>query len=158
MRHYEIVFLVHPDQSEQVPGMIERYSNTITQGGGNIHRVEDWGRRQLTFPISKIHKAHYVLLNIECSKEVLKEVNTAFRFNDAVIRNLVMSRKHEYVEVSPIMKLENVSRDKKDRDTVTPAATARAAKPEKTEEVKETEETEPKVEDTGSAAAEDSGE
>ena len=91
MRHYEIVFLVHPDQSEQVPGMIERYSNLITQGGGNIHRVEDWGRRQLAYPINKIHKAHYILLNIECSKEVLEEVNTAFRFNDAVLRNLVMN-------------------------------------------------------------------
>ena len=80
MRHYEIVFLVHPDQSEQVPGMIERYSNIVLQGGGKIHRSEDWGRRQLAFPISKVHKAHYILLNIECGKEILEEINTAFRF------------------------------------------------------------------------------
>ena len=92
MRHYEIVFLVHPDQSEQVPGMVERYSSMITDGGGQVHRVEDWGRRQLAYPINKIHKAHYALLNVECGKEVLEELNTAFRFNDAVLRNLIMSR------------------------------------------------------------------
>lgn len=116
MRHYEIVFLVHPDQSEQVPGMIERYSNLITEGGGQIHRIEDWGRRQLAYPIHKIHKAHYVLLNIECSKEVLEEINTAFRFNDAVIRNMIMSRKGPVTEDSPIMKLERESRERKERD------------------------------------------
>lgn len=120
MRHYEIVFLVHPDQSEQVPGMIERYSNLITDGGGKIHRVEDWGRRQLSYPINKIHKAHYVLLNIECGQEVLEEINTAFRFNDAVIRNIVMGKKGPETEDSPIMKLERESREKKDRDD-TPA-------------------------------------
>ncbi len=113
MRHYEIVFLVHPDQSEQVPGMIERYSNLITQGGGNIHRVEDWGRRQLAYPINKIRKAHYILLNIECTKEVLEEINIAFRFNDAVLRNLVMSRKSADTEESPIMKMEKEAREKK---------------------------------------------
>ena len=116
MRHYEIVFLVHPDQSEQVPGMIERYSNLITQGGGNIHRVEDWGRRQLAYPINKIHKAHYILLNIECTKEVLEEINTAFRFNDAVLRNLVMSRKSADTEESPIMKIEKEAREKKGKE------------------------------------------
>jgi len=116
MRHYEIVFLVHPDQSEQVPGMIERYSNLITEGGGKIHRTEDWGRRQLAYPINKIHKAHYVLLNIECDKDVLEEVDTAFRFNDAVIRNLIMGKKHAETEDSPIMKQERESREKKDRD------------------------------------------
>lgn len=118
MRHYEIVFLVHPDQSEQVPGMVERYSSLITDGGGNIHRVEDWGRRQLAYPINKIHKAHYVLMNIECSKEVLEEINTAFRFNDAVIRNMVMGRKGPETEDSPIMKLERESRERKVRDDV----------------------------------------
>ena len=128
MRHYEIVFLVHPDQSEQVPGMIERYSNLITEGGGNIHRTEDWGRRQLAYPINKIHKAHYVLLNIECSKEVLDEIDTAFRFNDAVIRNLLMSRKHADTEDSPIMKQERESREKKDREE------ARAAQSEEKKE------------------------
>jgi len=116
MRHYEIVFLVHPDQSEQVPGMIERYSNLITQGGGNIHRVEDWGRRQLAYPINKIHKAHYILLNIECTQEVLEEINTAFRFNDAVLRNLVMSRKSADTEESPIMKIEKETREKKGKE------------------------------------------
>ena len=116
MRHYELVFLVHPDQSEQVPGMIERYSNMITQGGGNVHRVEDWGRRQLAYPINKIHKAHYILLNIECTKEVLDEINTAFRFNDAVLRNLIMGRKKADTGESPIMKVENESRERKVRD------------------------------------------
>ncbi|MEE2735804.1 MAG: 30S ribosomal protein S6 [Pseudomonadota bacterium] len=121
MRHYEIVFLVHPDQSEQVPGMIERYSNIVLQGGGKIHRSEDWGRRQLAFPISKVHKAHYILLNIECGKEILEEINTAFRFNDAVLRNLIMSRKTADVEESPIMKLENESRERKENESNTPS-------------------------------------
>lgn len=129
MRHYEIVFLVHPDQSEQVPGMIERYSNLITQGGGNIHRVEDWGRRQLAYPINKIHKAHYILLNIECSKEVLEEINTAFRFNDAVLRNLVMSRKSADTDESPIMKIEKEAREKKGRDD-SPRTESRNSRPE----------------------------
>ena len=119
MRHYEIVFLVHPDQSEQVPGMIERYSNIVLQGGGKIHRSEDWGRRQLAFPISKVHKAHYILLNIECGKEILEEINTAFRFNDAVL-NLIMSRKTADAEESPIMKLENESRERKENESNTP--------------------------------------
>lgn len=116
MRHYEIVFLVHPDQSEQVPGMIERYSNLISEGGGSIHRVEDWGRRQLAYPINKIHKAHYVLLNVECGLDVLEEINTAFRFNDAVIRNMVMVRKNPETGDSPIMKVERESRERKERD------------------------------------------
>ncbi len=116
MRHYEIVFLVHPDQSEQVPGMIERYSNLISEGGGKIHRTEDWGRRQLAYPINKIHKAHYVLFNIECDQSVLEEMETAFRFNDAVIRNLIMSKKGAETEDSPIMKQERESREKKERD------------------------------------------
>ena len=116
MRHYEIVFLVHPDQSEQVPGMIERYTTMIKDGGGQVHRVEDWGRRQLAYPINKIHKAHYALLNVECSKEILEELNVAFRFNDAVLRNLVMSRKAAETEDSPIMKVERESRERKDRD------------------------------------------
>ena len=134
MRHYEIVFLVHPDQSEQVPGMIERYSGTITEGGGQVHRVEDWGRRQLAYPINKIHKAHYVLLNVECGKDTLEEINTAFRFNDAVLRNLIMSRKGPETEDSPIMKVERESRERKDRDD-TPAPVAR---PTETVEAKET--------------------
>jgi small subunit ribosomal protein S6 len=104
VKHYEIVFLVHPDQSEQVPGMIERYSNTVTQRSGLIHRVEDWGRRQLAYPINKVLKAHYVLMNIECDKDTLVELNNAFRFNDAVIRNLVLSVKKANKESSPLMK------------------------------------------------------
>lgn len=101
MRHYEVVFLVHPDQSEQVPAMIERYRSTIETGGGAIHRLEDWGRRQLAYPINKIHKAHYVLMNIEVDKNILEELTSAFKFNDAVIRNLVISRKDAVTEPSP---------------------------------------------------------
>lgn len=124
MRHYEIVFLVHPDQSEQVPGMIERYSNLIAQGGGAIHRSEDWGRRQLAYPINKIHKAHYVLLNVECEQDVLEEVTTAFKFNDAVLRNIVMKRKKPQTEESPLMKLERESKEKKERDEASAQARA----------------------------------
>jgi small subunit ribosomal protein S6 len=104
MKHYEIVFLVHPDQSEQVPGMIERYNNIVTQRGGKVHRLEDWGRRQLAYPINKILKAHYVLMNVECDKEALTELANAFRFNDAVIRNLVLSVKRPITEPSPLLK------------------------------------------------------
>jgi small subunit ribosomal protein S6 len=104
MRHYEIVFLVHPDQSEQVPAMIERYRAGIEGRGGAIHRLENWGRRQLAFPINKIHKAHYVLMNIECDGEALSELESAFRFNDAVIRNLVIKRDSAITEASPLAK------------------------------------------------------
>ncbi len=102
MRHYEIVFLVHPDQSEQVPAMIERYRSIVESGNGTIHRLENWGRRQLAYPINKIHKAHYVLMNIECTAEALEELENAFRFNDAVIRNLILSRKEAITEESPM--------------------------------------------------------
>ncbi len=115
MRHYEIVFMVHPDQSEQVPGMIERYSNTITKDGGTIHRLEDWGRRQLAFPIAKVHKAHYILMNVEASNEAMDELTTTFRYNDAVIRHLVIRRDEPVVEESPIMKAEKESRERKSR-------------------------------------------
>ncbi|MHB8454995.1 MAG: 30S ribosomal protein S6 [Acidiferrobacterales bacterium] len=104
MRHYEIVFLVHPDQSEQVPAMIDRYRSIIESGQGVIHRLEDWGRRQLAYPINKIHKAHYVLMNIECSAEVLREIETAFRFNDAVIRSITLARKTAVTVPSPLAK------------------------------------------------------
>ena len=104
MRHYEIVFLVHPDQSEQVPAMVERYRNLITKSGGAVHREEDWGRRQLEFPIKKIHKAHYVLMNIECEKEILDELESAFRFNDAVLRHLTLTCKEAVTEKSAMMK------------------------------------------------------
>ena len=104
MRHYEIVFLVHPDQSDQVPAMIERYRTTIESHGGALHRLEDWGRRQLAYPINKVHKAHYVLMNIEIDQETLSELETAFRFNDAVIRNLVIQRKEAVTTPSPLAK------------------------------------------------------
>lgn len=102
MRHYEIVFLVHPDQSEQVPAMVERYQGMVTGSGGAIHRTEDWGRRQLAHPINKAHKAHYVLMNLECGHEVVKELTSAFRFNDAVLRHLVISRKKAITQASPM--------------------------------------------------------
>lgn len=104
MRHYEVVFLVHPDQSEQVPAMIERYRAMIENGQGRIHRLEDWGRRQLAYPINKIHKAHYVLMNIEVPLEALRELETAFRYNDAVIRSLVLARKTAVTTPSPLAK------------------------------------------------------
>ena len=112
MRHYEIVVLVHPDQSEQVPQMVERYRTLIEGDGGAIHRLEDWGRRQLSFPINKVHKAHYVLMNIECTQAVLDELKSAFRFNDAVLRDLVISRKSADTEASPLAK----SKDERDDD------------------------------------------
>ena len=113
MNHYEIVLLFHPDQSEQVPAMIERYTNTVTEGGGSVHRFEDWGRRQLAYSINDLHKAHYILWNIECSVEVLDELTTTFRFNDAVLRNMVIKRKDAATEISPIKAAE--SRQDRDR-------------------------------------------
>ena len=103
MRHYEIVFLVHPDQSDQVPAMIKKYSGIVTASGGKIHREEDWGRRQLAYPINKIHKAHYILLNIECNKEVIEEISSNFKFNDAVVRNMILQRKSAITEKSSIL-------------------------------------------------------
>jgi small subunit ribosomal protein S6 len=102
MRHYEIVFLVHPDQSEQVPAMVEKYQGMVTEAGGQVHRSEDWGRRQLAHPINKIHKAHYALLNVECPFDVIKEIKSAFKFNDAVLRHLVLSRDEAITEASPM--------------------------------------------------------
>lgn len=106
MRHYEIVFIVHPDQSEQVPAMVERYKALVTENNGTIHRLEDWGRRQLAYPINKIHKAHYVLMNVETSPAVIEELETAFRFNDAVLRHLTIQTKAAVTEASPMMKEE----------------------------------------------------
>lgn len=113
MRHYEIVFLVHPDQSEQVPAMVERYSRAITDNGGQIHRLEDWGRRQMAYPINKVHKAHYILMNIECGNEILKELTENFRYNDAVIRSMVI-RRDEAVAESSIMLQAEEKRDRRD--------------------------------------------
>lgn len=115
MRHYEVVFLVHPDQSEQVPAMIERYKGLIEGGEGKIHRLEDWGRRQLAYPIENLVKAHYVLLNIECTQTVLNELVDGFRFNDAVLRHLVIKRDGPDTEQSLIMKFKDEKGDKPER-------------------------------------------
>ena len=111
MRHYEIVFLVHPDQSDQVPAMVKKYSGIISSKGGKIHREEDWGRRQLAYPINKIHKAHYILMNIECGKDVIDELSSNFKFNDAVIRNMIIKRKSAISEKSSIL-LDDEDSDK----------------------------------------------
>lgn len=125
MRHYEVVFIVHPDQSEQVPAMIERYRTLVTSNGGAIHRLEDWGRRQLAYPIQKIHKAHYVLMNIECNQTVLDELEHAFKFNDAVLRHLTVSVDEAVVAPSPMMK-EEKSKSLLDKDAA-PAPAAEQA-------------------------------
>ena len=132
MRHYEVVFMVHPDQSEQVPGMIERYTQALEKQGGSVHRMEDWGRRQLAYPINKIHKAHYVMMNVEGSNEAIDELTTTFRFNDAVIRNLVIRRDEAVTGESFIMKAEKENRERKNRyeqrqTTEAPAKPAAAA-------------------------------
>jgi small subunit ribosomal protein S6 len=125
MRHYEIVFLVHPDQSEQVPAMIDRYKSIIEGATGNIHRVEDWGRRQLAYPIKKIHKAHYVLMNVECGLDTLREIENIFRFNDAIIRSLVLKKDNAVTDASPLMK-ENAR-----EDAVEPRKESSKSEPEK---------------------------
>ena len=128
MRHYEIVFIVHPDQSEQVPGMVERYRAIVTAKNGVIHRLEDWGRRQLAYPIQKIHKAHYVLMNIECDGETLNELEHSFKFNDAVLRHLIVKMKAAVVTPSPMMKDEKskslLAGDVAPAEQVEPAAAA----------------------------------
>lgn len=119
MRHYEIVFLVHPDQSEQVPAMVDRYKSSIETAGGTIHRHEDWGRRLLAYPIQKIHKAHYVMLNVECGQDSLDELTNTFRFNDAVIRHMVIRRKKAITEPSLMAK-----KDERETSATTPEASA----------------------------------
>lgn len=113
MRHYEIVFLVHPDQSDQVPSMIKRYKTLIKQNEGTIHRLEDWGRRQLAYPINKVHKAHYVLMNIECDQATIEELESSFRFNDAVIRYLILNKDKAITEGSSMMKNHEDNREQK---------------------------------------------
>lgn len=115
MRHYEICFLVHPDQSEQVPAMLERYRNLIEEKNGSIHRLEDWGRRQLSYPVAKLHKAHYVLMNIECDSETLEELEGVFRFNDAVLRHLTIRRQEAVTEASEMLKVKE-EKDRSSRD------------------------------------------
>lgn len=133
MRHYEIVFLVHPDQSEQVPAMIERYCGMITESGGTVHRQENWGRRHLEFPIKKIHKAHYVLINIECSQEALDELESTFRFNDALLRHLTLSMKEAVTVKSPM--LESVEKEEAAKESNSRKYSApKAAAPVETKE------------------------
>ena len=162
MRHYEIVFLVHPDQSDQVPAMTERYRSIITQGNGNVHRLEDWGRLQLAYPIQKIHKAHYVLMNIECNQEVLDELNSSFRFNDAVIRTMVVGMKKAKTSPSSMMKIiEQEEADSGKRSTST-SSEASAEKTIPTAEVKENspalDEAVAEVEEVAEAVVEDQSE
>jgi len=126
MRHYEIVFLVHPDQSEQVSGMVERYTASITAATGTVHRMEDWGRRQLAYPTNKIHQAHYILMNVECGQETLDELNSTFRYNDAVLRSMVIRRDEAVTAESPIMKQENAEKADKEARERRNAAKAKA--------------------------------
>ena len=126
MRHYEIVFIVHPDQSEQVPAMIERYKSIVTSRGGIIHREEDWGRRQLAYPIQKLHKAHYALLNVECNYEALTELEHAFKFNDAILRHFMLKMKQAVTTPSPMMKSERNRAAEAAEATPTPAEQAKA--------------------------------
>lgn len=153
MRHYEIVFLVHPDQSEQVPGMVERYSGLIQSSGGSVHRQEDWGRRQLAYPINKIHKAHYILMNIECGQDVLDELNSTFKYNDAVLRSMVIRRSEAITSESPIMKQENAEKaDKEARELLKAKAEAKADKAEEKALAEQASEEEADIADTDIAA------
>jgi len=133
MRHYEIVFIVHPDQSEQVPAMVERYKTLVTSQGGQLHRLEDWGRRQLAYPIQKLHKAHYVLMNIECSGETLTELEHGFKFNDAILRHLTIRMKHAVTTPSPMMKEEKSKSMLAAQDTPAVAESGAEAQPEQPE-------------------------
>ncbi len=116
MRHYEVVIMVHPDQSENVPAMTERYRGIIENGGGKIHRLEDWGRRQLTYTVAKVHKAHYILMNIECGQAALKQLEDAFRYNDAVIRNLIMKRDRAETEQTAMLKAAEAKEKEESRE------------------------------------------
>jgi len=141
MRHYEIVYLVHPDQSEQVGAMADRYKSVIEEGGGTVHRYEDWGRRQLAYPIKKIHKAHYILMNVEVNQETLDEVENLFRFNDAIIRNLVLKAKNAETEPSIMMKEVEAERQRdEERETARAAEEAERAEKEAAAQAKKAEE------------------
>lgn len=149
MRHYEIVFLVHPDQSEQVPGMIERYTTAVTGDGGKVHRLEDWGRRQMAYSINKIHKAHYVMMNVECTDAALEELTTNFRFNDAILRNMVVRMDEAVTDESHIMKSENENRERKQR------ADRRQEESSRVESSRSNEDTETDVEDVEAESEEE---
>ncbi|MCX7543857.1 30S ribosomal protein S6 [Marinicella gelatinilytica] len=139
MRHYEIVLLVHPDQSEQLPAMIERYSGMVTKGGGVVHRSEDWGRRQLAYTIQRLHKAHYFLLNIECDQETINEMVDAFRFNDAILRHLLLSVDKAFTEDSPLKKEDDDSDKKVSKEDVKAVEDKEAAAKKEAEESSSTE-------------------
>ncbi len=158
MRHYEIVFLVHPDQSEQVPAMVERYQGMVTDAGGKVHRSEDWGRRQLAHPINKVHKAHYALMNVECGFEVIEEIKSAFKFNDAVLRNLIISRDEAITEASPmaVAVAEEKAREKEAQARREAKAAAEAAMRKDADD--KSDEASPDAETDESAEAEATGE
>ncbi|MDG2155537.1 MAG: 30S ribosomal protein S6 [Gammaproteobacteria bacterium] len=158
MRHYEVVFLVHPDQSEQVPAMLERYKAVITADGGQIHRLEDWGRRQLAHTINKVHKAHYVLLNIECGKPALDELLSLFKFNDAVLRNLVLQRDEAVTEPSPLAKSATESEDKYSKPSSDDVADAKPSDKTDDPDKAETAETAEAAEKSDDSADEDTAE
>lgn len=153
MRHYEIVYLVHPDQSEQVSAMADRYKGVIEQGGGTIHRYEDWGRRQLAYPINKIHKAHYIMMNVEVNQETLDEIENLFRFNDAIIRNLVLKARGAETEPSIMMKEVEAERQRDEERDAARAAESKAAEEPKVEEAA-VEEVSAEVEETTTEEAE----
>ncbi len=160
MRHYEIVFLVHPDQSEQVPAMVEKYQGMVTEAGGKIHRSEDWGRRQLAHPIHKIHKAHYALLNVECPFKVIAEIKSAFKFNDAVLRHMVLARDEAVTEASPmaVAVAEEKAKEKEAqqrRDAKAAAEAAQRAEQEKARQAAEAEEKAAEEAPADEAVAED---
>lgn len=154
MRHYEIVFLVHPDQSEQVPAMVDRYRGIVEKGDGQVHRQEDWGRRQLAFPIHKVHKAHYALMNVECDQETLAEIESAFRFNDAVLRYLVLSKKHAVTEPSPMLVEAEQEREREQERAKSESATeTKADNPDRAEDTSAADSGEPQA-----ASKDDEGE
>jgi small subunit ribosomal protein S6 len=128
MRHYEVVFLVHPDQSEQVPGMVDRYQGAIESSGGKVHRTEDWGRRMLAYPINDIHKAHYIMMSIECGSEALEELTTTFRYNDAVLRDMVIRRDGPITEETPLMKEERENKERERQQEAERSVAAKRAK------------------------------
>jgi small subunit ribosomal protein S6 len=157
MRHYEIVFMVHPDQSDQVPSMIERYHGMIERGNGTVHRTEDWGRRQLAFPINKVHKAHYIMLNIEVGQEILDELESAFRFNDAVIRSMVIRRKGPVTGNSKIYEEELRDKEKdRERDRRREEESASRAAESAAEEAPAEEPAEPTAESAAEVEGEES--
>jgi len=134
MRHYEVVFLVHPDQSEQVPGMVDRYKKAIETSGGKVHRLEDWGRRMLAYPIDDIHKAHYIMMNVECGNDALAELTTNFRYNDAILRDMVIRRESAIVGESALMKEERENKDRERQQEAERALAAKRAKASQPEE------------------------